>query len=221
MLTAVSTNFTWSDSMRDQLRTFLKAGALITALLVPVSGHAQFYLGGGVGESEFNDLSELRAACATVGANCSVDDTDTGFKVFAGYRFARYIAFEGGYIDMGESVADATVPVTATANLSAEGGFVAILPQIPVGTVGTIFGRVGLSAVKAELTASGAGQSFRDSSGAAALVLGFGGEVHLSEQVSIRAEWERHSFDEALDIAGVEIEAPDIELISASLIFRF
>jgi OmpA-OmpF porin, OOP family len=207
--------------MRERFRTILGGSALAAALLVPSTGFAQLYLGGGGGQSKFHDLGEVRAACASVGATCTLDDTDTGFKLFAGYRFSEYIALEGGYIDLGEAEADTIVPVTATAALSARGGYISLLPQIPVGTVGTIFGRIGLSIVEAELIASGGGASFDDSSGAAGLVFGGGGEVHLSEQVSIRGEWERHSFDEALDLAGVEVEAPDIDLLSVSLIVRF
>jgi len=206
--------------MREQVRMIVGAG-MILAMLAPAAGHAQFYLGGGGGQSKFHDLDEVRAACVTVGATCSVDDTDTGFKVFAGYRFGNFVALEGGFVDLGESVADAVVPVTATAALTAKGGYVSILPQIPVGNVGTIFGRIGLSAVDAELTAAGGGERFSDSSGAAGLVFGFGAEVHLTEQLSIRGEWERHSFDEALDIAGIEVEAPDIDLLSAGLVLRF
>lgn len=207
--------------MREQFRAFLSTGALSAALLFPAAGYAQFYLGVGGGEATYDDMDEVRSACAAVGASCSVDDTDTGFKLFAGYRFGDYLALEGGYVDLGESSADSAVPATATAALTAEGGFVSILPQIPVGAVGTIFGRIGLSAVQAELTASSGGTVFDDSSGAAGVVLGVGGEVHLTDQVSIRGEWERHSFDEALELAGVEIEAPDIDLLSASLVFRF
>src|SRR5688572_8622553 len=32
----------------------------------------------------------------------SFDDSDTTFAVFGGYRFNRYIAVEGGYLDLGE-----------------------------------------------------------------------------------------------------------------------
>lgn len=207
--------------MGDQFRALAAACVLLAALLAPSAGHAELYVGGGGGQSKFHDLEQVRTACTTVGATCAVDDTDTGYKVFGGYRFARFIALEGGYIDLGESAADATVPVTATAALTAQGGYVSLLPQIPLGTVGSLFGRIGLSAVEAELTAQAVGVSFSDSSGAAGLVFGVGGEFHLTEQLSLRGEWERHSFDEALEIAGVEIEAPDIDLLSASLVLRF
>lgn len=206
--------------MFGRLSNALHTAVVLSLLMVPGAVHAQFYLGGGAGQATYKDVDEVERACATVGAVCSVDDSDSAFKVFAGYRFGPYVAFEGGYIDLGEATADAAVPA-ATAALTAEGGYIAILPQIPLGQVGSIFGRLGLSAVDAKLTASGGGASFRDSSGAGAVVFGAGGEVHLTEQISVRAEWERHSFDEAFEIAGVEIEAPDIDLVSASFVIRF
>lgn len=207
--------------MGDQMRRVLRACALLTMLTFPIAGFAQFYLGGGIGQSSYQDIDQVQSACASVGATCSVDDSDTGFKLFAGYRFGEFLALEGGYVDMGQSVADTTVPVTATASLSAKGGFVSLLPQIPIGGAGAIFGRVGLSAVDAELKATGGGGSVSDSTGAVALVFGAGGEIHLTDNVSVRVEWERHSFDEAFQLAGVSIDAPDIDLASGSLVVRF
>lgn len=199
----------------------LAAVSLAAAMLFPVAGYSQFYLGGGGGQSKYHDIGEVESACAAVGASCTSDDTDTGFKLFAGYRFVQYLALEAGYIEMGEAVANATVPVAANAQLSAKGGYLALLPQIPIGSTGAIFGRIGVSGVEATLTASGGGRSIDDSSGAAAVVFGAGAEIHLSENVSLRGEWERHSFDEVLEIAGVEVQAPDVDLLSASLVLRF
>lgn len=206
--------------MLGYLSSALRASVLLSLLMIPGAGYAQFYLGGGVGQVTYKDVGEVERACATVGAVCSVDDSDSAFKAFFGYQFGPYVALEGGYVDLGEATADSAAPA-ATAALSAEGGYVAVLPRIPLGEVGAIFGRLGLSAVDAKLAASGGGTSVRDSSGAGAVVFGAGGEVYLTEQIAVRAEWERHSFDEAFDIAGVEIEAPDIDLVSASLVFRF
>lgn len=207
--------------MREPLYKRLAAGTLLAAMLFPVAGYGQFYLGGGAGQSTYDDIDEVESACTAVGAACTSDDTDTGFKVFTGYRIVEFLALEAGYIDMGEAVAQASAPVPARAVLSAEGGFLALLPQIPIGDIGAIFGRIGLSAVDAKLTATGGGRRIDDSSGAAAVVFGAGAEIHLTESVSVRGEWERHSFDEVLDIAGVEVEAPDIDLLSASLVLRF
>jgi len=207
--------------MRDSINKIFLTASLLTSMLFPVTGHGQFYLGGGGGQSTYQDIDEVESACIAVGADCGADDTDTGFKLFAGFRLVDFLALEGGYIEMGDAVAQATVPVAAEARLGIQGGYLALLPQIPIGSTGAIFGRIGLSAVDAELTAAGAGRSLSDSSGAVAVVFGAGAEIHLTESVSLRGEWERHSFDEALDIAGVEIEAPDVDLLSASVVVRF
>ena len=73
----------------------------------------------------------------------------------------------------------------------------------------------------AELEASGGGASVSDSTGAVGVVFGVGGEIHLTDTASVRVEWERHSFDEAFDIAGISIDAPDVDFASASLLLRF
>lgn len=207
--------------MVGPLPRVLRAGVFLSMLAFPLAGFAQFYLGAGAGQASYQDIDQVESACAGIGATCTADDTDTGFKVFAGYRFGQFLALEGGFVDLGESVANSAPPTPATASLSAQGGFIALLPQIPIGPVGAIFGRIGLSGIDAELTASGGGGSLSDSTGAAGLVLGVGGEIHLTDTVSVRAEWERHSFDEAFQLAGVSIDAPDIDLASASLLFRF
>jgi len=199
----------------------LLPAALLAVLAVPATVHAELYLGAGVGQSEYQDLEEVELACTTLGAACDADDSDTGFKLFAGYRILHFIALEAGYIDFGESVADATAPVPAQAELSAEGGYISLLPQVPIGPFGIVFGRIGLSAVDAALTAAAGGRSIDDSSGAVGVVFGAGAELHLTPSLSLRGEWERHSFDEALDVAGIDVDAPDIELLSASLVLRF
>lgn len=204
-----------------QLPRVLRAGALLSTLAFPVSGFAEFYIGGGAGQATYKDIQEVESACAGVGATCTADDSDTGFKLFAGYRFGEFFALEGGFIDLGESVANSAPPVAATASFSVQGAFVSLLPQIPIGGVGSIFGRLGLSAVDAELTASGGGLSVSDSTSAPGVVFGVGGEVHLTDAVSVRVEWERHSFDEAFQLAGISVDAPDVDLTSASILFRF
>lgn len=207
--------------MHNQLWKLLRAAALLSALAFPATGYGQFYIGGGGGQSEYQDVDEVQSACATAGAVCTADETDSAFKFFAGYRIAPYLAVEGGYLNLGESAADATAPLSATATLGAQGGYVALMPHIPIGNTGSIFGRIGISAVEAELTVTSGGATATDSTGAAALVFGAGAEIRLTETVAIRGEWERHSFDEALEIAGIEVEAPDVDVLSASLVISF
>jgi len=207
--------------MHSQSWKFLRAGALLSALALPSAGHAQFYIGGGGGQAEYQDVDEVESACGVAGAICTADETDTAFKFFAGYRIAPYLAVEGGYLELGEATAEATAPLSATASLGAQGGYLALLPQIPIGSTGSIFARVGVSAAEAELTVTTGGITASDSTGAVALVFGAGAEIRLTETIAIRGEWERHSFDEALEIAGVEFDAPDIDVLSAGLVISF
>jgi Outer membrane protein beta-barrel domain len=56
-----------------------------------------FYLGGGVGN--FNlDIDRVDQLDDAIGR---LDDDDTGWKVFAGYRINPYLAVEGAYVDFG------------------------------------------------------------------------------------------------------------------------
>lgn len=207
--------------MYKQWRKVVRLGALLLLMVCPGAGYAQFYIGGGGGQATYKDVDQVESACGAIGAVCDVDDGDSAFKAYAGFRFGQHLALEGGYVDLGEATADSAVPISARASLSAEGGYVSLLPRIPIGTVGSIFGRIGLSAVEAELTATAPGVSSSDSSGAAGLVFGAGAEIQLTPNIAVRGEWERHSFDEALEIAGVEIDAPDIDMLSAGIVFSF
>lgn len=206
--------------MYKQRRQLSRLGGLAALLLLPATGFGQLYLGGGAGQSTYQDVDQVEEACTAIGAVCDVDDTDSAFKAYLGYRFGQFLAIEGGYVDLGEATATSAAPV-ARATLSAEGGYLALLPRLPIGTAGTIFGRIGLSGVEAKLNATAPGVSSSDSSGAAGLVFGVGAEIQLTPNLAIRGEWERHSFDEALDIAGVEIDAPDVDMLSAGVVLSF
>src|SRR5262245_30302169 len=56
-----------------------------------------FYLGGGVGKFnvQIDDIDQTDDAIE------SLDDDDTSWKAFAGYRFGPYFALEAAYIDFG------------------------------------------------------------------------------------------------------------------------
>jgi OOP family OmpA-OmpF porin len=63
----------------------------------PDDNERGFYLGGGVGN--FN--LEINRARDIDDAVRRLDDSDTAWKVFAGYRFNPYLSLEGAYVDFG------------------------------------------------------------------------------------------------------------------------
>ena len=86
-----------------------------------------------------------------------------------------------------------------------------------------IFGKIGVFAADTEIGADAPalGFSARDSGTTGALVYGVGGAINLGQHISVRVEWERLSFDKAFDLAGVSVEAPDVDVISGTVVIRF
>ena len=203
----------------------LVACILSPALLWTAAVHATsggFYIGGSLGQARLSDIGELETACDVAGVLCVTDDSDTAFRIFAGYQFGRFFALEAGYVDLGEQQVGVEQPVLAEAALETHGGFLALLPQIPIGKIGAVYGRVGLYGGDATLTARVPSFGFdeSDSSAVAGVAFGFGGALNF-DRFTIRIEWERVSFDEAFTIAGEDIDAPDLDIITGSALIRF
>jgi OOP family OmpA-OmpF porin len=61
-----------------------------------VGAQAQAYIGGGIGMSEVNLDCDGSTSC---------DKSDTGYKIYGGYKFHPMAALEVGYIDFGKASA--------------------------------------------------------------------------------------------------------------------
>lgn len=118
------------------------AGSLVCA-----SAHAQsaadnergFYLGGGVGQ--FN--LKLDSVDQTDDAIRRLDDNDTAWKGFVGYRFNPFISLEAAYVDFGRPK-DRFTTAGSGGDFSAKiSGFEpSIIGTIPLGPV-ELFGKAG------------------------------------------------------------------------------
>lgn len=64
-----------------------------------------FYAAGGLGISQIDDTAcdALRGVNRDTQQDC--DDEDTAFKIYIGWRPLKNFAFEGGYMDLGETTA--------------------------------------------------------------------------------------------------------------------
>ena len=71
-------------------------GLIIFLLCLSTETHAQFYIGGGLGNSFINKtLSDVN------GNDLKIDDNDFGYKVFGGFG-RKFIGIEGGYRNLGK-----------------------------------------------------------------------------------------------------------------------
>jgi OOP family OmpA-OmpF porin len=180
------------------------------------------YLGLSVGQTKIDEFCDVFSGAS------SCDDTDVGWKIFAGYQFNRFFAVEGGYVDLGKasaSVSGVQDPFfecgTISGSLEAEawGAFASAVATIPIGQRFGIFGKVGGAYTDAELTASGtsslcgAGSDSLSDDGVN-LTFGVGAKFDILRNLSIRAEWERFN-----DVGG-DFEA-DVDLISAGVAYKF
>src|SRR5882762_8840584 len=92
------------------------AAGIGLALAIPPGASAQdspWYIGGSIGQSrvklDTDGLSRDLAAAGMANTGFSGNETDTGFKLFGGYRFHPNFAVEGGYAELGKFSASGTL----------------------------------------------------------------------------------------------------------------
>lgn len=190
--------------MNKQLLIIVMAAGL--GLTTAHAADTGFYIGGSFGKSTVSDFSssDLNTELASLGitATSTVDDEDSGWKVFAGYRIMKYLAVEGAYANLGEVSADiiSTAPVAGTANVQLENKAITLsaLGILPLNDKFSLFARLGLNVWDTEVSASGTGlggTNYSDSEDGTGVVYGLGAAFHLTPNLNLRAEWERYDFD--------------------------
>ncbi len=190
----------------------------VTVVPVAICADARWYIGASGGQSKDQDMystsggekklvTELleggaTSATATV---TRIDDTDTGWKVFAGYQFNRNLAIEASYVDLGVVDGDGygsvafppfySGPYTATIEAEVDGFSLAGMGMLPIGEKFSLFGKVGAFYSNADisykvrsplLTVSGMVEE-NDTE----ITYGLGAKYDFGKIFSLRAEWER------------------------------
>lgn len=185
--------------------------------------------GGGTEAKDVPSAAELDAQNAADGFTTitSIDDTDTGWKLFAGYKFNRNFAVEGSYTDFGEATADSIVTAspfgTGTVDQSFEAATwgLAALGIVPLGYNFELFGKVGFHYWDAEWTPkvnlTGLSGSTTEDENGTDLFYGIGAGYNFTEMFGVRAEWELFKNIGDDNTTG----ETDVEMWSAGLQFRF
>lgn len=195
-------------------------GAVLLLVLVTASMPAEaqdsrgFYMGGGLGKATSDINADKFAAGLTAEgytvSDVTLDDSATGWKVFAGFMFNDYVGVQGSYVDLGELKSQFTASVppdqidalldTAAALLPGRGeGFLAdVVLQYPFSEKVAAYSTLGFFFVGPESTqtvlSGGNGTSIRtdnDSDFAYSIGLKFG----LSESFDVRVAYERYDID--------------------------
>lgn len=193
-----------------------------------------FYATGSIGQTRIdnNDLSTLE------NLGVSVDDTDTGYSTGIGYEFNKYVAFEGGYADLGEATATYSGAVSGTINgtpfsatgtiraqAEADGFYFGPILSLPVTDKFSIYAKAGLFIWDVDTSASAAGTltyggNVYAGSGEATVsdngtdaYFGAGIAYDVTQTLSVKTEWTRFQIDSDSDSV--------VDFVSAGLVFKF
>jgi OOP family OmpA-OmpF porin len=215
----------------------ISALVLSAVALSPLVAHAadsNWYAVLSIGQSTFDDVVDDTSFSTTV--DSSLDDTDTGYKIQAGYTFNENFAVEGGYVDLGRMNYDTGVASTARtlsingdagAELQAYGFNIDAVGILPLGSGFSLFGKVGAIIAHTESDASvtvtisdGVVTENIDDDGhktetSLKPTAGVGFSFDLNETLSARIEYERFF---GLKTEGDDV---DVDLASIGLVARF
>ncbi|MCH8543104.1 MAG: MBG domain-containing protein [Alcanivorax sp.] len=192
------------------------AWLLLAALALPAQAGDGWYLGGAVGwaMTDVNaDDIEQRLADEGIPGTATVDDEDRlGWKLFGGYSW-RYLALEGGFVELGEITTGlaGTGPVTidqlrGIPAASGNGVEAALLLRYPFTERLTGYLRGGALRWETEYSLAGDSKTF---SGTDA-TFGAGLQWALGQHWLARVSWDRYT-----------VEEDDTDLVGLGLIYRF
>jgi len=188
---------------------------------------SMYYVGAGIGQSKVKDpgsCSDL-GLIFNPGYSCSIDDSDTSYNIFAGYKFIPNVSGELGYIDLGKYNINASGTVGATPSslsgeFKAKGWTLSVVGTYPVQPNFLLLGRLGLFNWDFDLSASGTGfftgGGSLSSSGTDPLY-GVGAQWDVNQQVSVRGEWTRYSNVGDQNTTGQS----DVDNLSLSVVYNF
>jgi len=148
-----------------------------------------FYGGLGIGRSDSN-------------LGGAIDSTDTAWKAFGGYQINRYIAVEGGYIDLGRAS-------TAGASFDSKAWQASAVGSLPITQQFALTGKLGIAQTETDVSGSGTDHNTDPT-------YGLGLRYDINRQVGIRGEWERFRVS-GNPLAGKS----DTDVFSVNAVYRF
>ena len=178
------------------LATMIVAGASAGSLACsnafaqgPDENDEGFYLGGGVGQFnlKLDDIDQTDEAIERL------DDSDTAWKAFAGWRMNPYFSLELAYVDFGDHRERTTTASGSGGDFSASisGLEPSILGTIPLGPV-ELFGKVGYLFYDVDAAVDlDNGPGFDSSSSEQDFTYGGGVGMTFFERLNARLEYQR------------------------------
>lgn len=163
------------------------------------------------------------------------DDTDTGYSIGIGYEFNKYLSFEAGYLDLGETSIGSSAassgtlygkPYTFTGTLTAtaetDGYYIGPIVSLPFSDKCEAYAKIGVYVWDLDADATATGTLTYDSVVYAGsvqasasddgtdLYYGLGTSYDITDKFTVRADWTRY-----------DIESDDVDLFAVGAVFKF
>lgn len=171
--------------------------ALALGCVSAVAENAGAYAGLGVGSVTLED---------SIG-DIDFEATDTGFKLFGGYRFNEYFSVEAAYID-GGTPNDTVFGVTVESDAAAVQG--SVIGTVPIGERFGIYLRGSLISWESDNMATDGFTTVTETTDGNDFGYGLGGVFSVTGNFSLRGEFE-----------GADLDGTDLRLLSVSGLFSF
>lgn len=189
--------------------------ALFGAAMLAGSASAQgidrhsFYLGGQIGQAKASGACDDFSGLP--GVSCS--DSDTSWKILAGYQINRHFAAELGYVDFGE--VNASGP-GGTASIQSHAFDLVGLGILPLGNRFSVYGKLGVYHATSDARIRTALLNADASDDATDLTFGLGASFDITPRFALRGEWQRYS-----DVGGNDVGKADVDVLSVGALWRF
>lgn len=159
-------------------KNIFAAALALSCAVISASASAESYFGGTVGRAKWNVDCTGTNACTT---------SSTGYKLFLGYEFTPVVSFEGAYVSMNEVTARVG---NLSAGFTGRGLDMAAVFKAPAYKDFQAFGKLGVSYLKGEITATMSGVSAADNRYSTQGLVGFGVLYNIDKKVALRAEFD-------------------------------
>lgn len=206
---------------------------LALAAAAPAQAAAGWYAGVGAGSSSLDDFDSASGAGLVVEEDgltvavdgISTDDSDTGWRLFGGFRFNDYFALEGFWTDLGSFDASFSgtvddggeggpVGFSGSASLEAQGWGIFAVGSYPVGAGFSLVGKAGGihwdADVPVAIVIDGLGTSGSVGDDGTDFAWGGGLRYQVTDHIAVDVLYE--SFD---------VFDTDIELVSGNVAWMF
>jgi len=172
--------------------------AAVLAISTPAAAQqsdAGWYIGGSYGMTSFDiDTTGITSP--------SLDDSDSGFKIFGGFQFTKNWGMEFGYVDFGKAgISGSIIGIPFTGNIGVTAFTFAGTGTLPLGENFALLGKVGLANWDAKVSVSALGAGGASSDSGTDMFYGFGLRYSLNKNLGVQVEYEQ--FDTDTDSANM------------------